>query len=354
MSGNDIQVELIHAVEKAIEQKQPLAIHGSNSKNFLGNEITGKPVDVSMHSGIIEYEPSELFITAKCGTPLKELESILRDNGQILPFEPPSFTSADTLGGTVACGLSGPRRAYANPIRDCILGAHIINGKAEYLTFGGNVMKNVAGYDASRLMCGAYGTLGIIMQVSIRVAPKPQHEMTTVLECSENQAITQLNRWTQTHFPITASFFHDNLLHIRLEGLQNSVVNTHKKIGGEPLSSSKEFWCSVKNHQHDFFNSDLPLWKLVIPQNTPALSISGKTSLEWNGGLRWLTSNEDSENIINACKRSRGSATLFKSTSKPNDHLPDLPIGLKNLHIKIKSAFDPDNIFNQGRQYSWC
>lgn len=164
MSDHDFQAELIHSVEDAIEHKQPLAIHGSNSKNFLGNKITGKPVDVSHHNGIIEYEPSELFITAKCGTPLQEIESTLRENKQILPFEPPSFAITDTLGGTIACGLSGPRRAYANSIRDCILGANIINGKAEYLTFGGNVMKNVAGYDTSRLMCGAYGTLGIIMQ----------------------------------------------------------------------------------------------------------------------------------------------------------------------------------------------
>lgn len=354
MSDHDFQAELIHSVEDAIEHKQPLAIHGSNSKNFLGNKITGKPVDVSHHNGIIEYEPSELFITAKCGTPLQEIESTLRENKQILPFEPPSFAITDTLGGTIACGLSGPRRAYANSIRDCILGANIINGKAEYLTFGGNVMKNVAGYDTSRLMCGAYGTLGIIMQASIRVAPKPQFQMTTVLECSQNEAITQLGQWAHTHLPITASFFHNNLLHIRLEGLQNSVINTHKITGGEVLSSNEEFWNSVKNHRHEFFKSELPLWKLVIPHNTPALPIPGNTCFEWNSGLRWITSNDSPENIISCCKQARGSATLFKSTTKPNDHLPDLSADLKKLHIKIKSAFDPDNIFNPGRQYSWC
>ncbi len=354
MSNNDIKVDLMQSVEEASKLKQALSIHGSNSKYFLGNRISAKSLNVSEHSGIIEYEPSELFITAKCGTTIQEIESALRDNNQLLPFEPPCFTTSDTLGGIVACGLSGPRRAYASSVRDCILGTHIINGKAEYLEFGGKVMKNVAGYDTSRLMCGAFGTLGIIMQVSLRVMPKPQFEMTTAIECSQSEAITKLNKWSQTLLPITASFHCDNQLHIRLEGLQSSVIKSHKDIGGESIPSSEIFWNSIKNHRHEFFTSEMPLWKLVLPNNTPSLDISGSTSLEWNGGLRWVHSNESPENIIRICQNARGSATLFKSESKPDDFLPDLSPNLKKLHINIKSAFDPENIFNPGRQYSWC
>ena len=354
MTSDDIQAELIHSVELAIKDNRPISIHGSGSKTFLGNSSVGKPMNVSHHKGIIDYEPSELFITARCGTSLHEIESTLRNNDQILPFEPPCYASTDTIGGTIACGLSGPRRAYSNSIRDCILGTHIINGKAEYLVFGGSVMKNVAGYDASRLMCGAFGTLGIITQASLRVSPKPQHEMTTVLEYSQSEAITQLNQWTQSHLPISASFFHNNQLFIRLEGLENSVVKSMNTIGGETLSSSEEFWQSIKNHHHDFFKSELPLWKCVVPRNTPPLPIAGQTCVEWSGGLRWLISDESPEVITKTCIQAKGSATLFSAKIKPNEFLPDLPPSLKKLHRNIKVAFDPDNILNPGRQYSWC
>ena len=354
MSSNDIKEKLIQSVEDAYKSKQALSIQGNNSKEFFGNKITGESINVVDHSGIVEYEPSELFITARCGTLIQDIESILQENNQILSFEPPSFSTSDTLGGLIACGLSGPRRAYSSSIRDCVLGTHIINGKAEYLEFGGKVMKNVAGYDTSRLMCGALGTLGIIMQASLRVSPKPQHELTTVIECSQTEAISKLHYWTQSHLPITASFHFENQLYIRLEGLQITVLNSYKKIGGEALSSSESFWKSIKNHQHDFFKSEMPLWKLLVPHNSPALSIAGDMSIEWNGGLRWLLSNEANKEIMDACTQARGTATLFKTASKPENFLPNLSPNLKKLHINLKNAFDPENILNPGRQYSWC
>ncbi len=354
MSDPDYIQTLCASIQQANATQQALQIQGGGSKSFYGNEISANTLDVSNNIGIIAYEPSELFITARNGTLLAEIEATLDANNQVLPFEPPHFSPNATLGGAVASGLSGPRRPFSSSLRDCMLGVHIVNGKGEYLEFGGQVMKNVAGYDASRLMCGAFGTLGVLTQISLKVAPKPQAEITLALSINQSEALNKMNAWTQTQLPISATYFNNDVLHVRIAGLEKSVEKICNQIGGEKISSSEKFWASVKNHQSDFFQAEKSLWRIIAPNNTPPLSINGETCIEWNGGLRWIKSTEDAQHIRNQCQAFKGYVSLFKADSKPNDCLAEINPDLKKLHLNIKSAFDPNRILNPGRMYSWC
>lgn len=346
---------LCGTVTNAYQKQQALCIQGSNSKLFYGNEIDAQIISTKNINGIVEYQPSELYITAQAGTPLAVIEATLADHNQMLSFEPPHYTDNATLGGTIACGLSGPRRPYAESIRDCILGTNIINGKGEHLAFGGKVMKNVAGYDVSRLMCGAFGTLGIITQASIKVLPQTKEEMTLMFELFEQEAIKQIHQWLKKLIPITATYHESNQLWIRLSGRENTLQKIQQKIGGEKIDSSKNFWATIKNHQTDFFTKDIaPLYRCIVPHNTPTIATQGTTCFEWNGGLRWIKSHESFENIIEQCASFRGHASLFRATTKPIDCLHPLNGHLKQLHLNLKHAFDPAGILNPGRMYSWC
>lgn len=354
MSESDYIQTLCTSIQEANNSQQALQILSGNSKQFYGNKIIAKPLDVSCNKGIVDYEPSELFITARNGTSLKEIEIILDNNNQMLPFEPPHFGTQATLGGTIACGLSGPRRAYASSMRDCVLGAHIVNGKGEYLKFGGQVMKNVAGYDASRLMCGAFGTLGVLTQISLRVSPKPHSEITIAIETNQRKALERMSAWTQTQIPISATFFENNILYIRFAGLESTTKKAHQEIGGELITDSEKFWSDIKNHQTEFFQTEKPLWRIIIPNTTSSLSIKGELCIEWNGGLRWIKSDEDPQHIINQCHSAKGHASLFRAKSNSTDCLARIDSRLKQLHLNLKSAFDPNQVLNPGRMYSWC
>ena len=345
---------LCETVKDAHQSQQALSIHGGNSKSFYGNPISAQAINTSDLTGIIEYQPSELFITAYAGTPLEIIEETLASHNQMLSFEPPHFSSSATLGGSVACGLSGPRRPYADAIRDCILGAHIINGKGEYLAFGGKVMKNVAGYDVSRLMCGAFGTLGIITQLSIKVLPKPSNEITLVFEYTQQQALEHMHQWMKSLIPITATYYENNQLWLRLSGLENTVKKIQQQIGGDIISSSESFWQSIKNHEANFFQDDSPLWRCIVPHNTLSIPVTGDSCFEWNGGLRWIKSHEPYEKVVHECQSLRGHATLFRASSKPVECFSPMNSQLKTLHLKLKHAFDPVGILNPGRMYSWC
>lgn len=358
MPDSEFIQNLRTSIQAANNSQQPLHIQGGGSKQFYGNDITAnpaaKPLDVSDNRGIIEYEPSELYITARNGTLISEVESILDTNQQMLPFEPAQFTRTSTLGGTVACGLSGPRRPYASAMRDCVLGVNIVNGNGEYLKFGGRVMKNVAGYDASRLMCGAFGTLGVITQVSLKVIPSPHAEMTLAMEVNASEALKMMHHWTQTQLPISATFFNDDILYVRLAGHEKTINKVHQRLGGEIVTSNKAFWEQIKNQQIDFFDSEQPLWRCIVPSNTPSNGIEGTLCMEWNGGLRWIKSQADSAIIMHQCRAAGGYATLFKSKHKTQDCLSEPNSALKQLHINLKNAFDPNHILNPGRMYSWC
>lgn len=355
-SQKDISAQLQNQVLQAIETGNTLTIKAGGTKDFYGrNASTIKPakdLNISQHSGIISYEPTELVITARTGTPLKIVKKVLAEHKQMLAFEPPSFGSRATLGGTIACNLSGPRRAYSGAARDYVLGTKIINGKAESLSFGGQVMKNVAGYDVSRLMTGAMGTLGVILEVSIKVVPLPETEITLVQNINNaSAALSKLHQWSALPLPISASCFYQNQLYIRLSGTEKAIITAGQKIGGEKLYEADAFWSAVKEHTHAFFNNKCPLWRLSLASNTPPLLIDDDTLYEWGGALRWLQSNQSQAIIHQSNKSLNGHTTLFRTTKIRDEVFQSLPKHLLKLHQNIKHSFDPHGIFNIGRMY---
>jgi len=335
----------------AVERKTRLCIRASGSKDFLGYEVAGEILDTRDYCSIVDYDPGELVITARCGTLLSEIEATLAAKGQMLAFEPPYFGPSATLGGCIAAGLSGPRRAYAGAVRDFLLGVRLLNGCGEDLSFGGRVMKNVAGYDVTRLVAGSLGTLGVILEASVKVLPMPQNEITLNFEMDAATAIEKLNRWVGQGVPISANCHVDTQLTIRLAGSENRLTAIRRNIGGDIVVEGNQFWRSVKEHTHDYFKSDMPLWRLSIKSSAPQLKHSGKQLIEWNGSLRWYQGELDATTIRRLAENSGGHATLFRRGESMEDIFHPLPRLMLNLHKRLKQAFDPHGIFNPGRMY---
>jgi glycolate oxidase FAD binding subunit len=338
-------------VLSAIATKTPLQIIGGNSKAFYGREPQGEPFYVAKHSGVIHYEPTELVITARCGTPLAEIESLLAVHGQMLAFEPPHFGDNATLGGTIATGLSGSRRAYTAAVRDVVLGVHLLNGHGEVLKFGGEVMKNVAGFDVSRLQVSALGTLGVLLDISLKVLPRPESETTLCFMMYETQALETMIKWAKTNLPLSAMSFEGHSLHIRLSGAAAALKTAHSRLGGDALTAieADEFWLSIREQQHAFFQTELPLWRLSLAPATPALKLSGTGLIDWGGALRWLKTEESAATIFSMMQNLSASACRFRSAS--GCEFQPLPEGLAKLQRNLKHAFDPHGIFNRGRLY---
>ena len=351
MIDTDISNELQQQVNQAIATKTALCISAGNTKDFYGREPTGKALNIAQHRGIINYEPTELVITARAGTPLSDIEALLASENQILGFEPPAFGDNATIGGTIACNLSGPGRASAGAARDFVLGSKIINGKAEILHFGGEVMKNVAGYDVSRLMCGAMGTLGVLLELSIKVLPKTDTDLTLIQEIDAEHALKKLHTLGRQSLPITATCFDDNTLHIRLSGSSKTVQAVAKMIGGDELTPGNDFWQQLKQQQLAFFKSQQPLWRLSLASNTPLLDLPGKYLYEWNGAQRWLLSNEKAEIIRSKVALAGGHAQCYRNHVNRDIVFHPLNTGLLKIHRQLKQAFDPEAIFNPGRMY---
>jgi glycolate oxidase FAD binding subunit len=347
----DCNNEIASTIQEALDEKKALQICAGNTKQFYGRSINGTSISLAQHTGIIEYEPSELYVTARSGTPLSEIEKAVTDQNQILPCEPPHFGGSATLGGSIACGLAGPRRVSAGHVRDCVLGIEIVNGKGELLRFGGKVMKNVAGYDVSRLMCGALGTLGIIMTVSLRLLPKPESEQTIALSVDFETAVNKLNHWANTPIPITASFYDGKELFIRLSSSTTAVKACTKSIGGEITDTGHLLWNSIKEHEHSFFTTQNPLWRISVPPNTQKLNLPGEHVMEWNGALRWYSSDADEQTIRIEAERVGGHATLFKGDITHQVFHP-LPKTSMKVHKKLKQVFDPAGILNPGKMFA--
>lgn len=351
---NDQTNQLQERIARASTDNQPLNIRGGGSKDFFGMPSEATELDVSQHSGIISYEPTELVITARSGTTLESLNKALAENGQMLPFEPPVFTPKATLGGTTACGLSGPSRPYKGAIRDYVLGCRVINGKAQTLRFGGEVMKNVAGYDVTRLMTGAMGTLGVLLDTSLKVLPRPEHELTLVHQTNVSSAIEKMQALAGNSIPVTASAYLGGKMMTRLSGAQNAVTATAKTLGGE-LAPDNSFWSHLRDHQLDFFNSDLPLWRISVPALTPELDLAGDCLYDWAGMQRWIFSNDDAQKIRSTVENVGGHAQLFKADDAIKKQAgvfhPPQP-AIMQLHKKIKHEFDPQGLFNPQRMYS--
>jgi glycolate oxidase FAD binding subunit len=348
---SDLTGQFQETVRNALAQGAPLDLQGSGSKRFYGREARGAPLALGEHRGIINYEPKELVLTARCGTPLAELEALLAAQGQMLAFEPPHFGDNATLGGTIACGFSGPRRPYAGSARDFVLGVRIINGRGEVLRFGGEVMKNVAGYDVSRLMTGALGTLGLILDVSLKVLPRPEEEITLVQERGPDEAIRIMNEWAALPLPLSAACYDGLHLQVRLSGTPTAVAAAHERIGGESLADSAAFWQDLREQRHGFFSSEKPLWRLSLPSHASHLSLSGKQFIDWGGAQRWLIPDADAETVRKAAARLGGHATLFRGGDHSGEVFHPLPEPLSVLHRNLKRSFDPDGIFNPGRLY---
>ena len=334
-------------IRKAFLEKTPLSICGGGSKGFL----TPAPLpEQTLHTtgmkGVLDYQPEELFIRARAGTPLQEIEDLLHKEQQMLPFEPPRFSSRATLGGCIASGISGPARPWRGAARDYVLGCVLINGKGERLRFGGEVIKNVAGYDVSRLQCGAFGTLGLLEELSIKTLPAPEQELTLALELDESRALEAIRRWNRLPLPLSAAAWHQGRLRIRLSGTSAAVAQGRRHIGGE-ISSDSNYWQDLKEQKLPFFQSDKPLWRISLPQDCGTLKFPGETLIDWGGAQRWLLSNCSWMEISASATDAGGYASPFHAHP-----LVPLAPALLRLHQRLKKAFDPAGILNPGRLFA--
>ena len=355
-----VLAHLVERVQGARAHQTPLEIRGGGTKRFYGGVPAGEPVDVAALAGITSYEPTELVVTARAGTRLHDLESALEEHGQCLPFEPPRFAAGGTLGGMVAAGLSGPARASVGSVRDHVLGVTLLNGRAEVLTFGGQVAKNVAGYDVSRLMVGALGILGIICEVSLKVLPVSTATATLRFDWDESRALEQLRTWAAQPLPINASAWQGGRLHLRLAGARAAVEAACKRLGGERVepTQAKDWWTSVRDQSAAFFSLDdasmargESVWRLSVPAISGALALPGEQFIEWNGALRWWKTGAEAALVRDAATRAGGHATLMRGEDKSQGAFAPLSEVLMRVHQGLKQAFDPERIFNPGRLY---
>lgn len=345
----DIAKALCERVHQANTDKTPLRIEGGGTKGFYGRRVEGDALSLTEHCGITHYDPVELVISVRAGTPLSELEAALDAEHQQLRCEPPHFGPNATVGGMIATGLSGPGRPWAGAVRDFVLGTRLITHEGKHLRFGGEVMKNVAGYDLSRLMVGAQGTLGIITEVSLKVLPKPSAIHSLRLELPLDEALQQLAKWGRQPLPITAAAYHDAALHLRLEGGRSSVAATRERLGGDDLDNS--FWQDLREQRLAFFDKadPRPLWRLSLPNNIPPLALDGDTLYDWAGAQRWLRSDDETDALREIVARAGGHAACF--TAGHTEPFTPLSKVVAHYHRRLKTQLDPDGIFNPGRLY---
>ena len=363
---------LIDRVHSAVANGTKLCIRGGGSKDFygesrVGNE-PGEVLDTRSLAGTSSYEPTELVVTTRCGTPLAELEALLATKDQCLPFEPPHFGAAGktaaqrgaTVGGMVAAGLAGPARAAVGSVRDYGLGATLLNGRGEVLTFGGQVMKNGAGYDVSRLLAGSLGTLGVILEVSLKVLPLAPATLTLRLELDQASALARLNAWGGEPLPLNASAWWDGNLLVRLSGAVAAVHAARTRIGGDVVSAddAAPFWQGLRNHDDEFFTAaraavqaGAALWRLSVPQTAAPLALPGELLIEWGGAQRWLCSSAPAASVREATLKAGGHATLFAAQDKSAGVFAPLQAPLARIHRELKKSFDPAGVFNPGRLY---
>jgi len=350
--------ELCDRIRSCASQGRSVRIRGGGSKDFYGGPPRGdETIEMGACSGIVAYEPKELVLTVRAGTPLEEVERTLAGERQMLPFEPPHFAEAAsagaTIGGAVASGLSGPRRPYAGAVRDFVLGTRIVNGKGEALAFGGRVIKNVAGYDVSRLMAGALGTLGVITEVSFKVLPQPATQATLAFALDQAAAIEQANRWAGQPLPLSAAAWEDGTLRARISGAPPAVAAAKAKMGGEEDARGDDYWARLREQRLEFFSGAAPLWRVSVPQTTAPLLPRHAQLVDWGGGVRWIRGDADPLSIRTSAERAGGHATLFRGGDKSIGVFHPLAPAILKIHRRLKAAFDPAGILNPGRMYDF-
>lgn len=335
-----------------------LCIRAGGTKDFYGGPLEGETLDVTEYAGITSYEPTELVITARCGTLLAELEQTLAAQRQMLAFEPPHFGAGATLGGCIAAGLAGPRRAanglYYGAVRDFVLGCGLVDGRGDAQRFGGQVMKNVAGYDVSRLVVGSLGTLGLILDVSLKVLPMPMAGGTLRFSLSEPDALAKLSEWAARPLPVSATAWLAGELAVRLEGAVAAVDAAREKLGGQFMAAEQAaaFWQGVREQTDPFFAHPGPLWRVSVPSTTLPLSLPGHQLIEWGGALRWWKTGAEAETVRAISKAAGGHATLFRGGDRAAGVFTPLDPVLARLHHNLKAAFDPAGVFNRARMYA--
>jgi glycolate oxidase FAD binding subunit len=360
---NEAVEALAERIRRAGAAGQKLAVRGGGTKDFYGEDAAGalERLDTGSLAGDAEHEPTELVVTAPAGMRLADLEAQLVTQGQCLAFEPPRFGAASTVGGMVAAGLAGPSRAVAGSVRDHVLGLAMLNGSGELLRFGGRVIKNVAGYDVSRLVAGSLGILGVIVEVSLKVLPRAEAEATLRYDLKPQEALRQLHEWGGRPLPIDASAWWNGNLVIRLRGSEASVREAYGALGGEPIAASAAtpFWDSLRDHTDPFFaaaddaieHQDATLWRLSLPQTAPVLGLAGDELIEWHGGQRWLITSLPAAAVRDAAAAAGGHATIFRGRDKSAGVFAPLAAPLAKIHERLKHAFDPNGILNPGRLY---
>ncbi|TQV86058.1 glycolate oxidase subunit GlcE [Exilibacterium tricleocarpae] len=356
---SDSSGQLVEQVKTALAQGSSLNIIGRGSKAHLGRTASGSPLHLADHSGIVDYQPVELVVTARAGTPITEINDVLAEHNQMLSFEPPDCDGAASIGGTLACNLSGPGRPWGGSVRDMLLGIRLINGRGEHLRFGGQVIKNVAGYDASRLQAGAMGTLGVVTEVSLKVMPKPALTQTLVQQTDAAEAILIMNRLAGRSQPLTAACWLDGNLYVRLAGARAAVEAAAAQWSGERLDGDGgRFWEQLREQQLSFFAGPAPLWRFSLKPSAPHFLPQASWLLDWGGAQRWLRGDGldpefDRGELEAAAVAGGGQVSLFRGGDRSGEVFHTQTEMLQTIHKQVKAAFDPRGLFNPGRLYSW-
>lgn len=351
---SDAGAAIAEQVAAAANNGEPLYITGGGSKRHLaGRTCQGSSLQVGDHTGVINYEPGELVLTARAGTLLTDIQAALSAQQQCLAFEPPTFAGRATLGGTLACNLNGPGRPWRGSIRDAVLGVTLVNGKGETLRFGGSVIKNVAGYDVSRLQAGALGTLGVILDVSLKVLPIPEHSVTLRFDMNIDEAIATMNRRATEPKPLSGAAWIDGALYLRLSGSESAVRHTAALWGGDEITANDAPWDALRDMQLPFFNGEAPLWRLSMNASSPATDSFGPMLIDWGGAQRWVRGEPHVESLQRYAGHAGGHATLFRGGDRTGEVRAPLPAVEQRLQKRLKESFDPAGILNPGRLYSW-
>ena len=350
IADKNIESELVTQVAQAVANGTALRVVGGGSKSFYGNPVEAEVLEVGLHSGVIDYDPAELVITLRAGCKLDQVEALLAENNQMLGFEPLHLGDNATIGGAIASGLAGPRRAYAGGVRDFIIGVKILGGRGEVMNFGGRVIKNVAGFDVSRLMAGAQGTLGIILEASLRVIPKFETEQSLGFEHDSAQAhIRWINELGSKPLPLSASCWYQGRSYIRLSGSQQGVDSAAAKLEGVPES---DIWKQLREQKHDFFTRHENIMRLSVPQTSEDQYPGESQLIEWNGAQRWLGGDLELTEIRQKIESMEGNVCAYRGIGPEVQFFHPLNDSLLALHRSLKSSFDPAGIFNPGRLYS--
>jgi glycolate oxidase FAD binding subunit len=350
MTDRDLSSAIAERLREAAVRRAPLRVAGGDTKRFYGRTTTGEILDVRDHAGVVNHDPAELVLTARGGTTLAEIGALLAAHGQRLPFDPPRHGAGATIGGAIAAGLTGPSRARHGAVRDHVQGVRLVTGDGRVLRFGGEVLKNVAGYDVSRLMVGSLGILGVLLELSLRVLPRPAAELTLVYEVDFADALEHLGRWAGTSLPLCASTWVDGRLFARFEGTEATLRAVYRRLGGEPLDEAISFWNSVRDQTHPFFAVTGRLWRLHVPAGARLPLDEDAALVEWQGAQRWYHDRPGTD-FGAVAAAADGSATLFRGATAGEEVFASLSAPVLNLHRSLKQVFDPAGILNPGRMY---